>query len=224
MKKLYAIIYLLMLTIVGETAVFLILAPEQIPAHYNFAGQVDRFGSKYEMLLFPAIALFAAGCFLAAGRQQRKKRQATGERQLAYVSIYTLLFFTVLGFYFMRKALMYDKTAPVSFQTVSRMITVAGGLLLIVIGNFLPKLRRNRFAGLRTRWALTDDVVWQKSQRISGISAVIGGICMIICALLFSGPALLICSSGITLGWIIGSAVYSYHCYRTKQSRSDRPA
>lgn len=30
--------------------------PEQIPAHYGFDGQVDRWGSKYEALIFPVLA------------------------------------------------------------------------------------------------------------------------------------------------------------------------
>ena len=32
--------------------------PDQIPAHYNFAGEIDRWGSKNEFLLFPGIGIF----------------------------------------------------------------------------------------------------------------------------------------------------------------------
>ena len=31
--------------------------PDKIPAHYNFAGEIDRWGSKYENLLFPIIII-----------------------------------------------------------------------------------------------------------------------------------------------------------------------
>lgn len=42
--------------------IFLIYAwgklPEEIPAHFNMAGEVNRWGSKYEILILPIIGLF----------------------------------------------------------------------------------------------------------------------------------------------------------------------
>ena len=32
--------------------------PEQVPGHYNAAGEVDRWGSKYEILTLPIIGVF----------------------------------------------------------------------------------------------------------------------------------------------------------------------
>lgn len=34
--------------------------PDQVPAHYNGAGEVDRWGSKWELILLPIIAAFLA--------------------------------------------------------------------------------------------------------------------------------------------------------------------
>lgn len=34
--------------------------PDQIPAHYNGAGEVNRWGSKWELILLPVIAIFLA--------------------------------------------------------------------------------------------------------------------------------------------------------------------
>lgn len=33
--------------------------PDQVPAHYNLAGEVTRWGSKYELLILPLVALFS---------------------------------------------------------------------------------------------------------------------------------------------------------------------
>ena len=60
MKKLYAVLCAVLLTCVIGTVVFLILSPDRIPAHYNFAGEVDRIGSKYENLLFPGLVVVMA--------------------------------------------------------------------------------------------------------------------------------------------------------------------
>ena len=32
--------------------------PDQVPAHYNGAGEVDRWGSKWELIILPVIAAF----------------------------------------------------------------------------------------------------------------------------------------------------------------------
>lgn len=34
--------------------------PDQVPAHYNAAGEVNRWGSKWELILLPTIAAFLA--------------------------------------------------------------------------------------------------------------------------------------------------------------------
>ena len=37
------------------TAVVLQFMPEKVPMHYDLAGNIDRWGSKYENLIFPGL-------------------------------------------------------------------------------------------------------------------------------------------------------------------------
>ena len=46
------------------TVVLMQFMPDQIPAHYNSAGVVDRMGSKYESLIWPATTALMGGFFL----------------------------------------------------------------------------------------------------------------------------------------------------------------
>ena len=39
------------------TAVALKFMPDTVPLHYNFAGEIDRWGSKYEHLLMPVFLI-----------------------------------------------------------------------------------------------------------------------------------------------------------------------
>ena len=57
MKKLYAAMAALVAISVVGTAVLIVFMPDTVPAHYNFAGEIDRWGSKYENFAFPAIAV-----------------------------------------------------------------------------------------------------------------------------------------------------------------------
>lgn len=42
--------------------------PEQIPGHYNFAGEVDRWGNKSEILIYPIISLVLYVLLVVAAR------------------------------------------------------------------------------------------------------------------------------------------------------------
>lgn len=59
MKKKLAF-YILMFLPLAAVLIALHFLPDQIPVHYDFDGQVTRWGSKYEALIFPAMTLLLA--------------------------------------------------------------------------------------------------------------------------------------------------------------------
>ena len=60
-KKIFFIFMVIPLIINSVSLLFL---PDKIPAHYNFKGQVDRWGSKYESLILAFIILILGFLFL----------------------------------------------------------------------------------------------------------------------------------------------------------------
>ena len=52
-------------TVYSGSIVFLMInwsaLPEKVPAHFNAAGEVDRFGPKVEMIILPILGAFVAG-------------------------------------------------------------------------------------------------------------------------------------------------------------------
>ena len=74
MKHLYRLTVALIVLGFAGTAVFLMLSPDIIPAHYNSAGVVDRMGSKYEYILFPLISAGVGGIFLLLAKQARIRK------------------------------------------------------------------------------------------------------------------------------------------------------
>ncbi len=215
MKKLYSALYAVLLICVIGTVIFLILSPDRIPAHYNFAGEVDRFGSKYENLIWPGFAIGLGAFFLLMARAPRKKGEKTNEKKLMTAGVCTLSFFTLLGFYFMLKALRYDpEAAPqLSYDDVNRFESIGIGALLVVLGNLMPKMRRNALFGLRTKWSMANDTVWQKSQRFGGIAAVVAGFVMIISALFIPGIWNLVMMTVVILTLLVLSVLASRRYY-----------
>ena len=48
-------------------------------------------------------------------------------------------------------------------------------VLLIIIGNYLPKLKINRVSGVKTKYSQSSDDAWMRSQRFGGSLLAIGG-------------------------------------------------
>ena len=221
MKKLYSVLYAVLLVCVVGTVIFLILSPDQIPAHYNFAGEVDRIGSKYENLIWPGFAIGMGVFFLLMARIPRKKGEKTNEKTLMIAGVCTLIFFTLLGFYFMLNALRYDPQAAsqVSYDDVNRFVSIGIGALLVVLGNIMPKMRRNALFGLRTKWSMANDNVWQKSQRFGGIASVMAGFIMIILALFVPGIWNVVMMTIVIVIWLILCIVASHRYYMADQEK-----
>lgn len=209
-------LYAVMLICVVGTVIFLTLSPDQIPAHYNLAGEVDRFGSKYENLLWPAFAVGMGVFFLLMARAPRKKGDRNSEKIMMITGVCTLIFFTLLGFYFMIKALKYDPAAApeLGIDGIYKFESIGIGVILVVLGNIMPKMRRNSMIGLRTKWSMANDNVWQKSQRFGGIASVIAGLIMIILALFLPGKWNLLMMTIIIVIWAALSIIASRRYYR----------
>lgn len=56
-------------------------------------------------------------------------------------------------------------------------------LLLAALGNWMGKLLRNFYIGIRTPWTIANDEVWDRTHRLSGPLFVIHGLAVVICGL-----------------------------------------
>ncbi len=65
-------------------------------------------------------------------------------------------------------------------------INVGIGLLFIVIGNWLGKVRSNFIMGVRTPWTLSSELSWNKTHRLAGKLFVGVGLAQILVGVFFS--------------------------------------
>lgn len=66
----------------------------------------------------------------------------------------------------------------VSFD-IGRIVCSILGVMFIIIGNYLPKCRRNGFVGIRIPWTLSSDENWDKTHRFAGFVWIAGGAAVI---------------------------------------------
>ncbi|AVX04773.1 immunity protein SdpI [Maritalea myrionectae] len=187
---------------------YIMLDPNQpVPIHWNLWGEVDnRWPAKWALLIGPVLSLaFFAGA-LAIGRREKGS-------WLAPLTTSMLALFILLEMIMLLTGLGVGLNVP-------RIITMAIGLLLVVIGNYLPKSQPNNAFGIRYPWTLRNERVWAQTNLFAGWFFMLVGIgCVLFAALLeVAAPfyfAILI--SGLVAALIIISA-YSYQLSKKLKS------
>lgn len=207
------------------TAVALKFMPDTVPLHYNFAGEIDRWGSKYEHFLMPALLIVFVVLMQVITYFQEKKiedeptprEQASRRNNIKAVRIVTIVFeiFWLILICWM----LWTSTENANLGTeqtatnIGQFIWIALGILLVVIGNILPKSRMNSVIGVRTTWSMYNEETWSKSNRFGGIVLMVTGIAMVIASLILKESALIIVNIGLTVLSSIVILVYTYKVF-----------
>ncbi len=185
--------------------------PDMLPSHWNFEGVADSFQPKnYGTWFIPGITLLMAILFPIL-----KKIDPKRENYEAFAHAWDVLQLCIIGFMgYVYAIQLYIALHPDLSAQVGRMVVFGIGILFIILGNYMGKIRQNFFIGLRTPWTLSDPEVWQKSQRFAGWMFVMGGILIVMESILWlmEGFALF----AIILLVAIVPIIYSYLLYRGK--------
>lgn len=115
--------------------------------------------------------------------------------------------------------LFYALSAGISLS-VGRITTLCLGLMFAAIGNYLPKCRRNYTIGIKVTWALASDENWNATHRFAGRVWVIGGVAVMLAALLPEGWNVFAAVLGAVVISVIPT-VYSYRYYKGQLARGE---
>lgn len=222
MKKSTKLSGILFATALIPTAAVLIalqLLPDKIPAHYDINMNIDRWGSKYETLLFPAVTLvMAVFMYIMARFAAKQENGAVNEKVLMICGISINLLFSAMTVWSLALAFKAVSDREINGTLSVKIIFIFAGIVIAVIGNFMPKCKLNSLVGLRTRWSMANEDVWFKCQRFGGVLLVVCGIMMSLISAL-ADSIILILTANIIITVIIsaGSIAVSKLIYDRQQ-------
>ncbi|MEP6571561.1 MAG: SdpI family protein [Gemmatimonadota bacterium] len=190
--------------------------PSQVATHFDLNGDPNGWSSPIVASVFiPLLGSALAAVFYVLPRiDPRATSYALHKPSYWTIVNAVLVLLAVTHVVMLGKALGW----PVAFDRVA---VVGVGLLLIVIGNLMTRLRPNWFLGIRTPWTLSSDTVWRKTHRLGGILLVLAG-----CFLLAIGIAnvrwrvagmILV----VTLATLI-PVIYSWMLWRDEQAEMNK--
>jgi uncharacterized membrane protein len=125
-------------------------------------------------------------------------RSGNGAFEATYQTIVFRVLLFVLALHVLVMAELTDMLNAIGIRMPSgRLVVVLLGLVLVAIGNLLPRTRPNVAVGFRTKRTLTNAQLWAQVHRVGGYATVGLGIVI--------GAAGLVLTHG-TLGGVVGGA------------------
>lgn len=184
-------------------------ADAQLPIHWNAQGEVDGYGSKFMgLLLLPLItAVLIPGVVWLTRLDPRRDHVEQSQKFLTVVMAAIVVLMTGIHLGIVLASLGH--AVP--------MDRVAGsliGVLFIVIGNYLGKVRSNYFMGVRTPWTLSSELSWNKTHRLAGKLFMVTGIASTLAALTVGGVVAIVTMVTTLVLTALVSCVYSYVVWR----------
>lgn len=189
--------------------------PYSMASHWGFTGEADAFSSKsFSVIAVPLIMLAVHWLTFLLTFIDRRNRNQT-ERAIGLVVWIIPVLTLFISATSLCITLGYTPKLSLSMAVMA--------LLLVVIGNSLPKCRRNSTIGIKCRWTLMSDENWNATHRFSGKVWVAGGLILLLCCMLPEKifTAVLIAVISISA---VAPVLYSWIYYRRQLAAGTAPA
>jgi len=182
-------------------------APDRFPIHWGMQG-VDAYGSKFQgVFLMP---LTAVGVYFLTLLLPRIDPGRANYAQFAgvYMAVRLLVLLFLAATYAMM--LVVASGHDLNVSTIAILMT---GALLVVLGNFMGKIRPNWFFGIRTPWTISSKLSWDRTHRLGGSVIVAGGVCVMASVAAPPRLTVAICVAA-AMGMAVVLLTYSYFVWR----------
>lgn len=156
-------------------------ADAKIPIHWNYRNQIDDYTGKTQgMFLFWGLnaGLFLLMVFFRRYSPVYQQEREQNNNAIPLLTMGLVLFLGLIHIYSLMVALNPNLLSQ--FDT----ILILMGLLFMFIGNVLPKVSRNYFAGIKTPWTYYSDEIWRRTSRLGGFCFFLSGLIFLLAGLL----------------------------------------
>lgn len=195
------------------SAVLYTRMPEQMPVHWNAAGEVDGYGSRFTgLFLMPLVMVGIVLLLLVIPAIDPLKKNIA-----AFRPAYNLLFLFLTVYFAYIHGLTLASALGLQFN-MTTMLMPAVALLFFAIGDMLKYAKRNYMVGIRTPWTLASDVVWDETHRVGSLLFKIGAGFTLL-GVFFGENGLWFMLVPI-LGMTLGTLVYSYVIFQREEKKA----
>ena len=147
--------------------------PDVMATHFSLNGKANGFSSKpFGVFGVPTICIVTLWFHAIVTSKSPRKQNISSKTFCIPLWIYSFacLFAT---------AIIYLYNLGIKLDIVFFTMLFVG-FLLILVGNYLPKVKQNYVIGIRTPWTLTNEDNWNRTHRFAGFLWIIAGIIIVL--------------------------------------------
>lgn len=183
--------------------------PDTMTTHWGADGNADGVGGKvFAVFGLPAILLaLHLVCLLFTLLDKKQKEQ--NQKALGIV-FWILPMISLLS-----NGIIYRAAFGAEFN-LALFVPALLGIMMILIGNYLPKVSQNRTLGIKISWTINNEENWNKTHRLAGKIWVICGLVMLLSIFLPLAAMLLVTGCAL-VAMVVVPMVYSYSIYKRHQ-------
>ena len=220
MKKSF-IISMIITLITAAIAIWVIMTTEgEIPVNWNLAGEVDKYGSPFTLLMFPGIAFFTTLLMYFLPNIDPKGENIKKSGPLLPI-LMVLVAALMLGIQlFIVMAIKASDGFNMTF-TMTLFVSMFIGIIFIILGHYMPRVKHNYMMGIRNPWTLYSEDVWNKTHKVSKNWLIAAGVLFLICIFL-KVPYNLIIPFIFLAVILIGLVVYSYIAFAEDKKKKSK--
>jgi len=208
MKKWFYIKLVLFVLLLGGSLIAWPYLPEMVPSHWNIQGEVDQYWPRVWSVFFaPGIYLAMWVLFSYIPKLDPRK-----EKYSLFVDSWNILQLVIMSFFVYLQGIIFAYVLLPGLD-FTRMILIGMGVLFVLIGNYMGKIKQNYFIGVKTPWALDNVDNWNKTQRLGGWMFVIAGLVFLLEAF-WQWQMLAVLIAQIIM-MVFVPFIYSYYLFRT---------
>lgn len=181
--------------------------PDKMATHFDSAGDPNGWSSKWFAVIGLPVFLSIVNALCTVLTEKDPRREKYPEKMMKIVYwICPVISWICSG-------TIISHGLGMEFKSMPQFVSLLMGLMLIIIGNYLPKVKQNYYLGIKLPWTYADEDNWNKTHRMAAKLWVIGGI-VILFNIFLGISGLEIC---IVLLMIIVPCVYSWAYSRKKE-------
>ncbi len=183
--------------------------PDTMTTHWGADGNADGSGAKaFAVFGLPVILLILhIVCLLLTALDRKQKEQSPKALNIVFCVVPFISLFT--------GATVYAAALGKTFDFLA-LIPGLLGIMFILIGNYLPKIKQNRTLGIRLPWTLGNEENWNNTHRLAGKVWVVTGLLTLFSVFLPRAAMVPVTVCAI-LSAVGIPAVYSYRIYKKHQ-------
>ena len=177
--------------------------PDPMPSHWNAAGEIDGWSSKPFAVFCLPLIMVAAQWLCVLGSLADPKRDNHPDKVLHLVFWIIPVLSVVLNTFTYAAALGKEVRIEV-------FMPVLIGLILAIIGNYMPKCKQNYTIGIKIPWTLYSEENWNRTHRFAGWLWTFSGIAIMLTGF-FGGFWIFLI---VVLLMVLAPIIYSYLLHR----------